>query len=512
MITGELKQRVDALWDEFWSGGISNPLTVIEQITYLMFFRLVELRDDREARRAARTGEQRTSIFIRVAGDEGDQLRWSRIREMGDPSRMHELVRDRVFPFMQKVGEDHESPGISMRDAQFMIQKPALLAKAMELIDELPLTDRDVKGDLYEYMLGKLNTAGINGQFRTPRHVIEAMATMADPRPGEVVCDPAVGTAGFLVGAIDHLFKSNTSSDGVVEDEAGGLPTYSGDLLGPEIVRNLGEYFWGFDFDATMLRIAGMNLLLHHIDGPRIQYQDTLGHTFADRHPKEASEAFDVILANPPFAGSLDYDTVDASILRTVKTKKTELLFLALMLRMLKLGGRACVVVPEGVLFGSSKAHQAIRRTLIDDHQLDAVIGLPSGVFKPYAGVKTAVLHFTKGGETKDVFFYDVGGDGFSLDDRREPRPNENDLPDLLDQWQAWRDERFDEFDDRTARHFRIPVEEIRDRKYDLSVNRYREEIREEIVHEDPADILGRLDAIAAEIVEESQKLKDMIR
>ena len=399
-----------------------------------------------------------------------------------------------------------------MRDAQFMIQKPALLAKAMELIDALPLTDRDVKGDLYEYMLGKLNTAGINGQFRTPRHIIEAMTAIASPRPGEVVCDPAVGTAGFLVGAIDYLMKSNTSPEGILADEKAGSETYSGDLLDPAITRDLGAYFWGFDFDSTMLRIAGMNLLLHHIDGPRIRYQDTLGHTFADRHPDQASEAFDVILANPPFAGSLDYDTVDASILRTVKTKKTELLFLALMLRMLKLGGRACVVVPEGVLFGSSNAHQAIRRTLIDDHQLDAVVGLPSGVFKPYAGVKTAVLHFTKGGQTTDVFFYDVDGDGFSLDDRREARPNENDLPDLLDKWEAWRDERFHDFDDRTARHFRIPVAEIRDRKYDLSVNRYREEVREEIVHDDPAVILGRLDAIAAEIVAESQKLKDMIR
>lgn len=512
MITGGLKQRVDALWDEFWSGGISNPLTVIEQITYLMFFRLVELRDDREAKKAIRTGEDRESIFRRIAGPDGDALRWARVLAMGSPGAMHERVRDRVFPFLQRVGEDHDSPGISMRDAQFMIQKPALLAKAMELIDTLPLTDRDVKGDLYEYMLGKLNTAGINGQFRTPRHIIEAMAAIANPRPGEVVCDPAVGTAGFLVGAITHLMKSNTSPEGILADEEGGSETYSGDLLDPAITRDLGAYFWGFDFDSTMLRIAGMNLLLHHIDGPRIRYQDTLGQAFAERHPKQASEAFDVILANPPFAGSLDYDTVDASILRTVRTKKTELLFLALMLRMLKLGGRACVVVPEGVLFGSSNAHQTMRSTLLDQNQLDAVIGLPPGVFKPYAGVKTAVLHFTKGGETRDVFFYDVGGDGFSLDDRREPRPDHNDLPDLLQRWTAWRDQQFKLFDDRSARHFRVSADEIRGRKYDLSVNRYREERREEIVHDEPTEILARLDAIAREIAEESAKLKDMIR
>ncbi|MFO7606711.1 MAG: N-6 DNA methylase, partial [Desulfurivibrionaceae bacterium] len=301
------------------------------------------------------------------------------------------------------------------------------------MIDKLPLAEGDTKGDLYEYLLSKLTTAGINGQFRTPRHIIRKMVEIVDPRPDETIGDPACGTAGFLVSAMEYLLETYTSPQAVIENEDGSK-TYTGDQLMPNMDHIQNKMFNGFDFDVTMLRIASMNLLLHGIDAPNIRYQDTLSNGFPDQFPEFADDFFDVILANPPFKGSLDYEDVHASLLSKVKTKKTELLFVALILRMLKMGGRSATIVPDGVLFGSSKAHVALRKMLVDDNQLEGVISLPSGVFKPYAGVSTGILVFTKGGKTTDVFYFDVQADGFSLDDKRT-KIDENDLPDLISRW-----------------------------------------------------------------------------
>ena len=457
MITGELKSRIDKLWEEFWTGGIANPLTVIEQISFLMFARMLDITESRNEKRAARTRKP----FRRIFNDDQQPLRWSSFKQLGAQD-MLPVVRDKVFPHFKTIIEMDTQEGAqktTFKDAQLMIQKPSLLVSAVNMIDALPLTEGDIKGDLYEYLLSKLTTAGINGQFRTPRHIIRLMVEMTDPKPTETVCDPACGTGGFLVAVMEYLVRSHSSPEGRYEKQVNGHSEtiYIGDLLEDHREHIRTGMFHGFDFDATMLRIAAMNLLLHGVDAPDIHYQDTLSNSFTDKFPDKAADAFDLILANPPFKGSLDYDDVHPTLLRKVKTKKTELLFLALMLRMLKNGGRCAVVVPDGVLFGSSKAHQAIRKLLVEENQLEGVISLPSGVFKPYAGVSTAILLFTKGGRTDEVFFYDVQADGFSLDDKRQPI-DANDLPDVLECWKK-RNPKKDM--DRTAKAFFVPSEEI---------------------------------------------------
>ena len=397
--------------------------------------------------------------------------------------------------------------GEYMKDAQLLIQKPSLLASAVEMINELPLEKADTKGDLYEYVLSKMTTAGINGQFRTPRHIIRMMVDILDPQPTEIVGDPACGTAGFLVAVMEHLLKQHTSENGIIENEETGEKIYTGDLLEPYRDHIRRDMFHGFDFDSTMLRIAAMNLMLHGVDAPGIHYQDTLASSFPDRFPGHAHNSLDVVLANPPFKGSLDYDDVHPNLLASVKTKKTELLFLVLILRMLKVGGRSATIVPDGVLFGSSKAHQALRQMLIDHNQLEAVISLPSGVFKPYAGVSTAILVFTKGGSTEHVFFYDVQADGFSLDDKRDPI-TDNDLPDVLQRWKA-RDPAKDT--DRTAKAFCVPAAEIRDNKYDLSLSRYKEVVYEEETYDPPKVILQQMQALHHEIAQDMKDLEEML-
>ncbi|MGD8208668.1 MAG: class I SAM-dependent DNA methyltransferase, partial [Desulfobacterales bacterium] len=394
-----------------------------------------------------------------------------------------------------------------MKDAQLMIQKPNLLVSAVNMIDKLPLTAGDTKGDLYEYLLSKLTTAGINGQFRTPRHIIRKMVEIVDPRPDETIGDPACGTAGFLISAMEYLLETHTSPEAVLTNEDGSK-TFTGDELVPYKEHIQHHMFNGFDFDVTMLRISAMNLLLHGIDAPDIHYQDTLSNNFPDRFPELATDHFDVILANPPFKGSLDYEDVHASLLSKVKTKKTELLFVTLILRMLKMGGRSATVVPDGVLFGSSKAHVALRKMLVDDNQLEAVISLPSGVFKPYAGVSTAIIVFTKGGKTDNVFYYDVQADGFSLDDKREPTPDKNDLPDLVKRWKD-RNTRKDK--DRTDKAFFVPVKEIRENKYDLSINRYKEIVYEEEKYDPPKEILKRMKELEREILADMEELGGML-
>lgn len=501
MITGELRSRIDKLWEEFWTGGIANPLTVIEQITFLMFARLLDMTEQREERKASLTGKP----FKRLFAPDQQNLRWSQFKNLG-AADMLPLVRDKVFPHFRETAVDGATFGDYMKDAQLLIQKPNLLVSAVNMIDALPLGSADTKGDLYEYLLSKLTTAGINGQFRTPRHIIRFMVELLAPAPDETVGDPACGTGGFLVGVMDYLLETHTSPQAVLVD-ADGNKTYTGDRLEPHRAHIRKGMFHGFDFDATMLRIASMNLMLHGVEAPDIHYQDTLSNSFPELFPAHAKDSLDVILANPPFKGSLDYEDVHPSLLSKVKTKKTELLFITLILRMLKLGGRSATIVPDGVLFGSSAAHQALRKILLDDNQLEAVISLPSGVFKPYAGVSTAILVFTKGGRADNVFFYDVQADGFSLDDKRDPI-NANDLPDALARWKS-RDPAKDT--DRTAKAFVVPAADIRDQKYDLSLSRYRETVHAEERFDPPQAILDRIKALHADIAKDMAELEGML-
>lgn len=502
-LTIQQKSEINKLWEEFWTGGITNPLTVIEQISFLMFAKLLDVMETTGERRAERT---RKPFKGRFDGP-NDPKRWKNFRHIEKGDAMLAVVRDKVFPHFRKLNGG-TTFGEYMQDAQLMIQKPSLLVSAVNMIDKLPITEGDAKGDLYEYLLSKLTTAGINGQFRTPRHIIRFMVELLEPKPTDVVGDPACGTAGFLVGVMQYLLEKYTSPKGRLRGE-GGDTIYTGDLLEPYRKHIQRGMFHGFDFDATMLRIASMNLMLHGVDSPDIHYQDTLSNSFPDnkKFGRCASNFFKVILANPPFKGSLDEGDVHPTLTQAVKTKKTELLFIALILRMLEKGGRSATIVPDGVLFGSSKAHTALRRLLVKDNQLEAVISLPSGVFKPYAGVSTAILVFTKGGKTDHVFFYDVDADGFSLDDKRDP-VKENHLPDALERWRK-RNGKKDT--DRTAKHFMVPAKEIEGKDFDLSINRYKEAKHEEVKHDPPKKIIARLRALEAEIAKDLDKLEAML-
>lgn len=513
---------MDKLWTEFWTGGIANPLTVIEQITFLMFARLLDVTEARNEKRASRTGQPMAPIF----SSDQQNLRWSHFRNLPG-EQMLPLVRDQVFPHFKTVAHEGAKLGEYMKDVQLLIQKPSLLVSAVSMIDDLPLTAGDTKGDLYEYLLSKLTTAGINGQFRTPRHIIRLMVELVEPRPEEFVADPACGTGGFLVSVLDHLLHRYSSPEGIITNEETGEKIYTGDLLEPHRNHIRGPMLNGFDFDATMLRIAGMNLLLHGVDAPEIHYQDALSSSFTEHFPEASAEHFDVILANPPFKGSLDAEDIHPTLLRTVKTKKTELLFVVLMLRMLKRGGRCAVIVPEGVLFGSSKAHKALRQHLIEENELQAVISLPSGVFKPYAGVSTAILVFTKGGRTDSVWFYGVEADGRSLDDKRQmlvppekygPVPSvplsadehpSNNLPDVLARWKLRETDELQR--SRSSQSFTVPKADIAATGYDLSLNRYKEVVHKEVKHDQPKEILAELRRIEEEIEKGMKELEGML-
>ena len=502
MINGKLRSDIDKLWEEFWTGGITNPLTVIEQISFLMFLRLLDIQETARERTAKRKGGKATGL---VFSKDQQNLRWKNLKELPAPEMLQDM-RDKVFPFLRESNAG-TTFGDYMKDAQFMIQKPSLLVAALNMVDQLPLTQGDVKGDLYEYLLGKLTTAGINGQFRTPRHIIDLMVELVDPKPSERVADPACGTAGFLTRVNHHLFKTHTSKSAIIKDEEGN-EFFPGDKLSAEERKHIQQgMFHGFDFDSTMLRIAAMNLMLHGVENPDIHYQDTLSNSFHEKFPQAAENGFDVVLANPPFKGSLDEGDVHPSLTRVVKTKKTELLFVTLILRMLRVGGRCAMVVPDGVLFGTSNAHQALRTALLEDNQLEGVIKLPSGVFKPYAGVSTAILVFTKGGKTDQVFFYNVEADGYSLDDKRTPI-KENDLPDAVTRWKK-RNSKKDS--DRTSKCFFVPADEIRKQKYDLSFNRYKEVVHEEVEYEPPKQILKKLRKLEAEIAKDLDELEGML-
>ncbi len=515
MITGPLKSRIDSLWIDFWTGGITNPLTVIEQITFLMYSRLLDMKERADENRASLTGIS----FARRFGDDEQDCRWEKWRHYGS-EKMLPHVRDRVFPHFRRLAE--RSTGANsmfasfMKDAQLMIQKETLLSKAVAAVQDLPLELGDTKGDLYEYLLSKLTTAGINGQFRTPRHIIRLMVELMQPQPTDRICDPSCGTAGFLVEAYDYLLREHTSEAGKhVELVAGEKHiTYSGDLLVQEGHRAHvdSDMFHAYDFDATMLRIASMNLVMHGVGEPDVHYQDTLSQSFEERHPMGSKGAFDLVLANPPFKGSLDEQDVAPDLLRVVKTKKTELLFIALILRMLKVGGRSATIVPDGVLFGSSKAHVQLRQHLIENNQLEAVISLPSGVFKPYAGVSTAIIIFAKGGKTENVFFYDVQSDGFTLDDKRaQIGDGKGDLLDVLSKYREWCGGKID-LRDRTGNAFEVPAAEICEHGYDLSLNTYKEQKRDIAVHESPAVLLDKLQQIEDAIFLDLRDLQGMLK
>jgi type I restriction enzyme M protein len=507
----QYQSDISNLWTEFWTGGITNPLTVIEQISFLMFARLLDVTETRNEKKAERTKKP----FKRIFGPNQQHLRWSHFRQLGKGEEMLRVVRDEVFPHFRKLNGGTTFAEY-MQDAQLMIQKPSLLVSAVERINALPIIDGDAKGDLYEYLLSKLTTAGINGQFRTPRHVIRFMVELLEPKPNETVGDPACGTAGFLVGTMQYLLEHYTSARGKLKGESGEI-IYTGDLLEAYRDHIQNEMFHGFDFDATMLRIASMNLMLHGVENPDIHNQDTLSSSFPERFTRQAEGGFDVILANPPFKGSLDEGDVHPSLTLKVKTKKTELLFVTLILRMLKKGGRSATIVPDGVLFGSSKAHQVLRRMLIDENQLEAVISLPPGVFRPYAGVSTAILVFSKGGKTDHVFFYDVQTDGFSLDDKRDPSGPEfgplgptkdNDLYGALERWRKKNPKKDIDY---TAKYFMVSAKDIAAKDFDLSISRYKKATHEEVKHEPPGKLIANLRGLEAEIAKDLAELEAML-
>jgi type I restriction enzyme M protein len=512
LITGTIKNQIDQIWNAFWSGGIANPLEVIEQITYLLFLRRLDDLQTLEENKAARLKKPiERRIFPPGNDPKGrpyDDLRWSRFKHFS-PDDMYAVVSEHVFPFLRTLGGDDSTYAHHMKDARFTIAKAALLVKVVDLLDNVPMEDRDTKGDLYEYMLGKIATAGQNGQFRTPRHIIRLMVELTAPQPGDSICDPACGTAGFLVSAGEYVREHFPN---VLHDS--------------KLRRHFHHaMFHGFDFDSTMLRIGSMNMLLHGVENPDIRYRDSL----AQDHAAD-EEAYTLVLANPPFAGSLDYENTAKDLLQIVKTKKTELLFLALFLRLLKPGGRAAVIVPDGVLFGSTKAHKEIRRMLVEDQKLDAIVKLPGGVFKPYAGVSTAILIFTKtnSGGTDFVWFYDVEADGWSLDDKRTPllsddklgpvprtalneaEHTKNNLPDVLARWRE-RDHA-ERKRARTAQSFCVAREEIAGQGYDLSISRYKEVTHAEVRHRSPQAILTDLRALEREIEQGINELEGMLK
>ncbi|MEX0287787.1 MAG: N-6 DNA methylase [Flavobacteriaceae bacterium] len=494
-----MKTKVDQIWDAFWAGGIASPISVIEQMTYLLFIKgLDEAQSRKEKQAQLLGGEVENPIFptgnfqnpVTKESVPFKELRWSRFKNF-EPREMHARISQDVFPFIKNLG-DHKSAFVHhMRDAIFLIppEKAGLLARVVDMLDEIPMQDRDTKGDLYEYMLSKLSTAGDSGQFRTPRHIIQLMVDMVEPQTDDIICDPACGTAGFLVSAVEYFNREEN------------LRLFNNEEFKNHFHKDM---FHGFDFDSTMLRIAAMNMLLHGVTEPKIVNRDSL----AEDHSGE-EDKYTLILANPPFAGSLDYESTAKDLIQVVKTKKTELLFLALFLRLLKPGGRAAVIVPDGILFGSTKAHKELRRTLVEDQKLDAIISMPSGVFKPYAGVSTAILLFkrTDSGGTDNVWFYDMQKDGYSLDDRRT-KQNESDLPDILNRWNNLDKEGTRK---RTEQSFFVPKNEIVEENYDLSINHYKETLSDIVELDPPKLILERIAEIDERVVLGRKELEEML-
>lgn len=561
-----LRSQVDKLWDALWSGGLSNPLDAIEQFSFLLFLKRLDDDENQRESAARRRGESYTPHLP-------EELRWRNWIQF-DAASMLVHVREKVFPALKQIGGDNSSFQSYMANAEFKINKPSLLVEATKLIDSMRIAARnqDVQGDLYEYMLGKLNTAGRNGQFRTPRHIIRMMVRMIDPRPDERIGDLAAGTAGFLVNAYQHILAQNTPPESVIYDDEGEIHGADGSLLSPEQHTFLQERaFRGYDNDSgmTMLRIGSMNLMLHGLRSPHFFYRDTLGKDF------DEPSHYDVILMNPPFKGAVDPN--DMSVHLPGDTKKTELLFVHQILRVLDSGGRVAVIVPDGVLFGSSNAHRKLREKLVEENRLDGVISMPSGVFKPYAGVSTAVLLFTKGGTTENIWFYDMAYDGYSLDDKRTPTPGQTDIPDILDCWHNRSDSAFNQSRaallaakraeiaplhthrlvlerevhrlryetalhpedgacsaaldvaqhelatlrtrldplkseiDRLARLFWVTKAQVRANKYDLSASRYHTVDREEVYYEEPQVTIQRIRTLERAITQGMGHIEEML-
>ena len=484
MITGELRSKVDKIWETFWTGGITNPLEVIEQFTYLLFIKGLDDKEIIKENDALLLGID----FDRTFPEDKQNLRWSKFKNF-EAETMYNVVANEVFPFIKNLHTNKDSAYAKyMGDAIFKIPTPLMLSKIIDGIDNIDMDEnKDTKGDLYEYLLSKVATAGTNGQFRTPRHIIDMIVKLMKPTPEDIIVDPAAGSAGFLVSSQAYLRENHA------------------DLF---LVQGLKEHFnngmfYGFDMDRTMLRIGAMNMMLHGVDNPNIEYKDSLSEANTDK------DKFSLVLANPPFKGSLDYEQVSADLLKVTKTKKTELLFLALFLRILKTGGRCASIVPDGVLFGSTKGHKDIRKEIVENHKLEAIISMPSGVFKPYAGVSTAIMIFTKTGTggTDKVWFYDMKADGYSLDDKRNPI-EDNDINDIV--------ERFSNLDKevdrkRTEQSFFVPIEEIRDNGYNLSINKYKEIEYEEVKYDSPQEIMLRIRELEMDITAGIEELAGMI-
>jgi type I restriction enzyme M protein len=549
MITGTLKSQVDKIWEAFWTGGVANPLTVIEQLTYLIFIRRIDEMETLEEKKANQMGIDKQLEFFSA---DQQNFRWSHFKDK-DPETMFQLFTRpdanglTVFEHMKQMDRKAGAFAEFMKGATFMIPTPRLLDQVVQMIDNIDMQDRDTKGDLYEYLLSKIATAGTNGQFRTPRHIIRMMVDMMQPQQEDTICDPSSGTAGFLVSSAEYVYENHQ------------------DWFLDKGFRNHfhQKMFTGVEFDATMLRIGAMNLQLHGIESPQLIGKDALSEANEDQ-----SDLYSLILANPPFKGSLDYDVVESSLLSVTKTKKTELLFISLILRMLKVGGRAAVIVPDGVLFGSSKAHKDLRKTLVEEQKLDAIISMPSGVFKPYAGVSTAILVFTKtnSGGTDHVWFYDMQADGFSLDDKRTPllKPEDypkedqkllslleeenrgmaaeeqadyqttkestplgaggegrrgqglhekNNIPDILSRFSSLRGtKQSPEYDRaRTEQSFMVAKADIANEDYDLSINRYKEIVYEEVEYEKPEVIIEQIESLDEQRAELLNKLKSIL-
>ncbi len=526
MITGELKNKIDSLWDTFAAGGLVNPLDVIEQITYLMFIHDLDDADNLRAKESAMLGLPYESIFADevTIGDRvvnGKNLKWSVFHDL-PAGQVYTIMQEQVFPFIKNLdGKKNSAYSKYMDDAIFKLPTPLLLSKVIDALDEIydfmqKSDDKDVRGDVYEYLLNKIAQSGLNGQFRTPRHIIKMMVELMSPKPDDIICDPACGTSGFLVSAGEYL-----------------KDTYKEEIFFNKVKKDhyMNHMFFGYDMDRTMLRIGAMNMMTHGVESPFIEYRDSLSDQNADK------DKYSLILANPPFKGSLDYDTVSADLLKVCKTKKTELLFLALFLRMLKIGGRCACIVPDGVLFGSSTAHKAIRKEIIENNRLEAVISMPSGVFKPYAGVSTAILIFTKTGHggTDNVWFYDMKADGYSLDDKRSPVA-ENDIPDIIARFKSIKNVGDDAHivpnndslnnveDDnlgvsfnesqnpRTAQSFFVPKDEIVQNDYDLSINKYKKTEYVPVEYPPTSEILAELFELETNITNGLKELEKMLK
>ncbi len=496
MITGEIKNKIDNIWETFWTGGLANPLSVIEQVTYLLFVKLLDDNQIKKERNAQALGVSPNNLLFRSGNfvDEKENinvpystLRWSNFKNF-EPQALFNTVKDKVFPFIKQINNGKDTAfSRYMKDAVFMVPTPRVLLKVVEGLDALDLNNKDIMGDVYEYLLAKIASSGTNGQFRTPRHIIRMMVELMKPTLNDVISDPAMGSAGFIVESAKYINEK-----------------YANELLKAENQEKFTTImFSGYDTDQTMLRIGAMNMMLHGVDQPDIKYQDSLS------EENTAANKFSLILANPPFKGSLDFEAVSKDLLSVTKTKKTELLFLAVMLRMLKIGGRAASVVPDGVLFGSSTAHKAIRKELVDNHKLEAVISMPSGVFKPYAGVSTAIIIFTKTktGGTDKVWFYNMEADGFTLDDKRSPI-EQNDIPDIIQRFHH-----LDQESNRTRleKSFLVDKKDIISNDYDLSINKYLETEYKKVLYDKPSVILNRIDDLDGEIEELKKELKSLL-